>query len=57
MDGLNLTDRIVEVVPRNPLDPSDDARVIQPTTDFVGYPLPGRTVLVTLRWEQAPPTP
>ncbi len=52
IDGLNLTDRIVEVVPRNPLDPADDARVVQPTTDFVGYPLPGRTVLVTLRWEQ-----
>lgn len=52
VDGLNLTDRIVEVVPRNPLDPADDSRVVQPTTDFVGYPLPGRTVLVTLRWEQ-----
>ena len=54
VDGLNLTDRIVEVVPRNVLDPSDGARVVRPTTDFVGYPLPGRTVLVTLRWEQVP---
>ncbi|MCB9765375.1 MAG: TonB-dependent receptor [Alphaproteobacteria bacterium] len=50
LDLLNLTDRTVEVVPRNPLDPSDDARVVQPITDFVGYPLPGRTVLLTLRW-------
>jgi iron complex outermembrane receptor protein len=54
VDALNLTDRIVEIVPRNPLDPSDDARVVQPTTDFVGYPLPGRTVLVTMRWERLP---
>lgn len=57
IDGLNLTNRIVEVVPRNPLDPQDDARVVQPTTDFVGFPLPGRTVLVTLRWEQVPSSP
>jgi outer membrane receptor protein involved in Fe transport len=54
VDALNLTDRIVEVVPRNPLDPSDERRVLQPTTDFVGYPLPGRTLLVTLRWERVP---
>ncbi len=57
LDVLNLTDRIVEVVPRNPLDPSDDARVVQPTTDFVGYPLPGRTLMVTLRWQRMPDSP
>lgn len=57
VDGLNLTDRIAEVVPRNPLDPDDPARVVQPTTDFVGYPLPGRTVLVTLRWARTPTPP
>ena len=54
LDVLNLTDRTVEVVPRNPLDPADPARVVQPTTDFVGYPLPGRTALVTLRWDHRP---
>lgn len=54
VDVLNVTDRIVEVVPRNPLDPADTGRVVQPTTDFVGYPLPGRTLLVTLRWEHRP---
>ncbi len=48
---LNLTDRIVEVVPRNPLNPSDPARILQSVTDFSGYPLPGRTVLATVRWQ------
>jgi iron complex outermembrane receptor protein len=57
LDALNLTDRIVEVTPRNPLDPSDNSRVVQPTTDFVGYPLPGRTLLVTVRWEHVPTDP
>ncbi len=46
----NLLDRTVEVVPRNPLDPGDDARIVQPITDFTGYPLPGRTWMATLRW-------
>jgi len=48
----NLTDRIGEVVVRNPLDPADEATVVQPVTDFVGYPLPGRTVMVTLTFEE-----
>ncbi len=52
LDVLNLTDRIVEVVPRNPLDPSEDDMVVQPITDFVGYPLPGRTLMLTARWER-----
>ncbi len=54
VEARNLIDRIAEVVPRNPLDPEDDAMVVQSITDFVGYPLPGRTVLVTLRWEAGP---
>ncbi|MCP4806220.1 MAG: TonB-dependent receptor [Proteobacteria bacterium] len=48
---LNLFDRQVEVVPRNRLDPDDTGRTVQPVTDFVGYPLPGRTLLVSLSWE------
>lgn len=48
--GLNLLDRFVEVVPRDPLRPSG-ARAVQPITDFAGYPLPGRTLLFTLRWQ------
>ncbi len=47
---LNLADRIVEVVPRNPLDETDDSRIVASITDYVGYPLPGRTWMATLRW-------
>ncbi|MCB9776953.1 MAG: TonB-dependent receptor [Alphaproteobacteria bacterium] len=50
----NLFDRVVQVVPRNPLDPDETDLVVQPLTDFVGYPLPGRTVLFTLRWAPSP---
>ncbi|NOY28433.1 MAG: TonB-dependent receptor, partial [Oligoflexia bacterium] len=52
---LNLGDRIVQVVPRNPLDITDDSRVVDPITDYAGYPLPGRTFLLTLRWSPPPP--
>lgn len=51
---MNLLDRTVQVVPRNPLDPTGADLVVQPITDFVGYPLPGRTVLFTLRWAHSP---
>ena len=44
----NLTDRRLQTVPRDPLNPDDGAMVVQPITDFAGYPLPGRTVLVTV---------
>lgn len=45
----NLTDRIAERVPANPLDP-EGASTVQPVTDFAGMPLPGRTLYLTLRW-------
>ena len=48
---LNLQNRQVQSLPRNVLDPKDPSLILQPLTDFVGYPLPGRTVLLTLRWE------
>ena len=51
LDVLNLTDHTVEVVPRNPLDETDTHQVVQGVTDFVGYPLPGRTLLVAMRWD------
>ncbi|MED5371296.1 MAG: TonB-dependent receptor [Myxococcota bacterium] len=54
---LNLRDQRVEAVARNVLDPQDDNLILQPLTDFVGYPLPGRTVLLTLRWSPSPETP
>ena len=49
VDVLNVTDRIVEVVPRDALNP-EDGLAVDPITDFVGYPLPGRTVLAMVRW-------
>ncbi len=48
---LNLLDTTTEVVPRNRLDDEDEGWIVQPVTDFAGYPLPGRTWMVTLRWE------
>lgn len=45
----NLTDRRVEVVERDPIG-ADDALIPRAVTDFVGYPLPGRTLLFTLTW-------
>lgn len=47
---LNLTNRIAEVVVRDPLNPDDGAYRLDPITDFVGYPLAGRTFVFTLRW-------
>lgn len=47
---LNLTDQTVAVMDRNPLSEDDDTPILQPLTDFIGYPLPGRTWLFTLRW-------
>lgn len=52
LDVDNLTDVRTGLVDRDPLG-ADDARVAAPITDFVGYPLPGRTLWVSLRL--APP--
>ncbi|TNE87604.1 MAG: TonB-dependent receptor [Deltaproteobacteria bacterium] len=46
---LNLMDRTVTLVDRNPLDDADDTRVVRAVQDFNGYPLPGRTWMLTLR--------
>ncbi len=46
----NLTNQIVETVPRDPLNPNDGNEIITAIDDFNGYPLPGRTWLVSLRW-------
>lgn len=49
-DALNLTNHITEVVPRDPLHPDDGEAVVSAITDFSDYPLPGRTLLLTVRW-------
>jgi outer membrane receptor protein involved in Fe transport len=47
----NLTNRIVEAVPRDPLHPESSEPVVRAITDLAGYPLPGRAVFFTLTWE------
>jgi iron complex outermembrane receptor protein len=46
----NLTNSMVELVPRDPLNPKNTAVVVQGLDDFHGYPLAGRTVLFSVRW-------
>lgn len=50
LDAQNLANRLVEVVPRNPQNPSDPSRAVQAITDLDGYPLPGRSILLSVRW-------
>ena len=50
VDALNLTNHITEVVPRDALHPDDGEMVVSAITDFSAYPLPGRTLLLTVRW-------
>ncbi len=47
---LNLFDVRGTAVDRNPLDDADDTPIVRPLTDFAGYPLPGRTVLIAVTW-------
>jgi vitamin B12 transporter len=54
LDVRNLFDERLEAVPRDPLNPDDGAVAIQPLTDFAGYPLPGRTLMVTVGWSPTP---
>ena len=55
VDLRNLLDTTVEAVPRDPLNPDDGALVVQALTDFSGYPLPGRTLLITVGWRGEKP--
>lgn len=49
---LNLFDRRVTLVDRNPLNDDDNTLAVQPLNDFFGYPLPGRAWMVTLSWKE-----
>ena len=51
---LNLFDVRGTAVDRNPLDDGDDTPIVRPLTDFSGYPLPGRTVMVAVSWTETP---
>jgi len=50
LDWMNLNNHIVQVVDRNPLDAGDSSQILAGVTDFVGYPLPGRTWYLELAW-------
>jgi iron complex outermembrane receptor protein len=56
LDVRNALDTHAALVDRNPLSDRDDTPVPQGLTDFAGYPLPGRTVLVSLAWTPGPPS-
>jgi vitamin B12 transporter len=46
----NLTDRRVEEVPLRPAAPGTNPTSSQAVADYLGFPLPGRTVYATVRW-------
>lgn len=50
LSGLNLADSLTEVVPRDPADADDPSRAVAAISDFAGYPLPGRTFLLSVIW-------
>ena len=47
---MNLANTTVTLVDRNPLDTRDDTMSVRSVDDFMGYPLPGRTWMLTARW-------
>jgi outer membrane receptor protein involved in Fe transport len=47
---LNAFDVRGTAVDRNPLSDDDDTTIVRPLTDFAGYPLPGRTVMIAVTW-------
>jgi outer membrane receptor protein involved in Fe transport len=49
--ALNLGDHTEVLMDRNPYSDEDDTLILQPVTDFTGYPLPGRTWLFSLKWQ------
>src|SRR5207248_1226922 len=50
---LNLFDVRGMLVDRNPYDTAYDP-VVRAITDFSGFPLPGRTVMVSVGWQDQP---
>ncbi len=57
VEVLNLTDTIGMAVDRNPYSDADDALIVKPITDFSGFPLPGRTAMVAVTWQEQPMDP
>ncbi|MBN1944771.1 MAG: TonB-dependent receptor [Bradymonadales bacterium] len=51
IEARNLLDHRVETVAILPQPPGVQISSLQPVSDFIGSPLPGRTLFATLRWE------
>ena len=47
----NLLDSMVQIVPRNGPDVSDDEMITQAMSDFNGYPIAGRSMYTTLSFD------
>lgn len=47
---LNLLDVRGMAVDRDPVSSTDNTLVVKPLSDFFGYPLPGRTLMVSVAW-------
>ena len=48
----NLLDRRTELVPVLPQPPGVDVSTPRAVSDYLGFPLPGRTFYITLRWQK-----
>jgi outer membrane receptor protein involved in Fe transport len=48
---LNLGNLTEVYMDRNPYSEEDNTLILHPVTDFIGYPLPGRTWLFSLKWQ------
>lgn len=57
VEVLNLTDALGMAVDRNFYSDTDNTLVVKPITDFAGFPLPGRTVMVAVTWQEQPKEP
>ena len=51
---LNIADHIVEWAPRNGPQTEDNTTVQQSISDFVGFPIAGRTWMLSIRWTPQP---
>ena len=47
----NLLDSMVQIVPRNGPNVSDDEMITQAISDFNGYPIAGRSIYTTLSFD------
>jgi outer membrane receptor protein involved in Fe transport len=54
LEGRNLADERVALVPILPRPPGSTASAPQAVSDYMGFPLPGRAFYATLQWRSQP---